>query len=231
MYNVMPEFSDIERPPVFPICLIIDVSLSMYGDPIDAVNEALPGLRRTILGDPAAGEIARLAVVTFSHTAKVVLPLTDLREARQPLLAVESSTNFAAGFRLAREVISTGIERLGRGTRFYRPVVVFLSDGEHNAPEDWHPAWQRLTDRGAGSGAEVVSFGMGLANRQAITEVSTGQAYFAGDPDPATAVRAILSGVGDSIKALSGALSRPEGGTLVVPEADGLTRLSEGGGK
>ncbi|SUD48522.1 Uncharacterized protein encoded in toxicity protection region of plasmid R478, contains von Willebrand factor (vWF) domain [Nocardia otitidiscaviarum] len=219
-------FSNIERPPVFPVCLVVDVSASMRGAPIEAVNQALPELRQAILEDPATGEIARIALVTFSSSARVELPLANLWETELPRLDTRDSTDFAAGLRTARTAIEQGIRGLGRGTRFYRPVVFFLSDGQHNG-RDWLPAWRELTDRADKFGAEVVAFGMGAADREAIGRVSTGHAYFADDPDPVAAVREILHSVIGSIRSTSSSFGSPSGGALIIAPSPNLTRLPE----
>ncbi|WP_202969065.1 vWA domain-containing protein [Nocardia seriolae] len=219
-------FSNAERPPVFPVCLVVDVSASMHGVSMDAVNRALPELRQAILDDPATGEITRIALVTFASKARIALPLSNLWEAEIPALEAEDSTNFGAGLRAAREAIETGIRGLGKGTRFYRPVVFFLSDGQHNGP-DWSSAWSELTDRNDKFGAEVVAFGMGDADREAIGEISTGHAYFAADPDPVGAVREILRSVLGSIRSTSSSFGSPDGGALIIAPSPGLTRLPE----
>jgi uncharacterized protein YegL len=221
------KFSNVERPPVFPVCLVIDVSLSMDGAPIGEVNKALPDLQSAIRQDPTAGEVARISLVTFSSTARVVVPMAGIHEVSLPTLRVESETNFAAGLRTAREAVEDGIRGLGTGTRYYKPVVFFLSDGEHNAAEDWKPAKRRLSGGEDKYRAEIVSFGMGVANRAAIREVSTGHAFFAEDEDPATAVRAIIKSIIGSIKTTSGSIGSATGAALTIPSTTGLTPLGE----
>ncbi|MFE3188178.1 VWA domain-containing protein [Nocardia sp. NPDC059240] len=222
----MPEalqFANIERPPVFPVCLVVDVSGSMSGRPIDAVNQALPEMQRAILDDPSTGEIARISVVTFETHAQIALPLSDMHETQLPMLATAGLTNFHDAFTKAREAIENGIRGLGKGTRFYRPVVFFLSDGGNTGP-DWQPAWHQLTRRDDKYGAEVVSFGMGQADREAIGRVSTGHAFFATDTDPANAVREIIKTVVNSIRSTSRSFNSANPGLSIAPTA-GLTPL------
>ncbi|WNI16104.1 vWA domain-containing protein [Actinacidiphila sp. ITFR-21] len=213
----MSTFSDVERPAVFPVCLVLDVSYSMQGPPLTAVNAALREIKQVILDDPATGEIARLAVVTFSDRAEVVLPLTDLQYANPPQLAPQGGTNFAEGLRVARQCLREGISGLGKGARYHRPVVFFVSDGEHNAQDDWTVPFKELTARADKYGAEVVSFGFGQANQRVIKEVSTRFSFFAKDTDPAAAVREILKTVLMSIRTTSGSFASATGGMLSVP--------------
>ncbi|MFE3753617.1 VWA domain-containing protein [Nocardia tengchongensis] len=217
------QFANIERPPVFPVCLVIDVSGSMSGRPIDAVNQALPEMQRAVLEDPSTGEIARIAVVTFETNAHIALPLSDLHETRIPPLSTAGLTNFHDAFVKARQAIESGIRGLGKGTRFYRPVVFFLSDGGNTGP-DWQPARHELTRRDSSYGAEVVAFGMGEADRDTIGRVSTGHAFYASDTDPANAVRDILTTVVRSIRSTSRSFGSMQP-ALTIDPADGLTPL------
>jgi uncharacterized protein YegL len=219
------QFAESERPAIFPVCLVIDVSGSMSGGPMAAMNTALPAMQRAILDDPTTGEIARIAVVTFSDSAGCVLPLSDMAHAQMPALSPQGGTNFAEGFRVAREALVDGIGGLGRGARYHRPVVFFLSDGQHNAGQSWKDDFDRLRSREDKYGAEVVSFGFGQANRDVIAQVSTQHAFFATDMDPAVAVKEILHTVLLSIKTTSGSFRAGGAAGLSVPQSTGLTPL------
>ncbi|MFF5026323.1 vWA domain-containing protein [Streptomyces collinus] len=222
----MSAFSNVERAPVFPVCLCLDVSYSMAGAPMTAVNQALPEIKKAIEDDPGTGEIARLAVVTFSDRSDCVLPLTDIAYADMPTLTPQGGTNFAAGLRTAGEALRDGIKGLGKGSAYHQPVVFFISDGEHNAHEDWTHARAAVTAKEDKYGAQIVSFGFGKANREAIQRVSTGFAFFTDESDPATAVREILHVVIRSIRTTSSSFSSGTGGALSVPhEGTRLTQL------
>src|SRR4051794_39568812 len=92
---------------IFPVFLVVDVSASMAGGPIEAVNKALPELKAEMQSNPTVGEIARVGLVTFSDEARVVIPLTDLAYAQLPEVMVEGGTNFAAAFRGLRSAVDS----------------------------------------------------------------------------------------------------------------------------
>ena len=75
--------------PIFPVFIVVDVSASMAGGPIEALNEALPNLQKGMMSNPTVGEIARIALVTFSDAATTLIPLCDLAEAELPEVMVE----------------------------------------------------------------------------------------------------------------------------------------------
>jgi uncharacterized protein YegL len=222
----LSEFSETEVHPIFPVFLLADVSYSMAGEPIEAMNAALPDLKRVIVDDPTIGEMARIGIITFSDDARPILPLCDLEHADIPRLAPESGTNFAAAFRVARQEIEREISGLGRGTRFYRPVVFFMSDGDHVAREDWSSPLRELTDRQWKFNPEVVTFGFGDAKPESLGKIATRYAFMASVGTPANQVREIISTLIASIRTTSSSLrSGDQGGLVVEPDKNKFTPL------
>jgi uncharacterized protein YegL len=207
--------------PVFPVFLLVDVSASMAGGPIEALNQALPALQAEMRSNPLVGEIARVALVTFSDDARVQIPLADLAYTQLPEVLVEGGTNFAAAFRGLRQAIDQGMASLPKGTPVYRPVVFFMSDGEHNASEDWSGALGQIQDAGWKWRPEVVSFGFGEANGDAMRRTATRYAFMAKDHDPVVQVREIMNALIGSIRTTSTSFHDPrqqDGLHLQVPE-------------
>jgi len=212
---------------IFPVFIVVDVSASMAGGPIEAVNEALPNLQKEMVSNPTVGEIARVALVTFSDTASTVVPLCDLAEAELPEVMVEGGTNFAAGFREVRNAITSGLGSLPKGTPIYRPVVFFMSDGEHQAHEDWIPALDELRDRSWKFAPVVVSFGFGNANTDNLRRIGSQFAFQATDRDPALQVREIFNVLIGSIRTTSMSFRDPSqaDGLRLEPPAEFFTPL------
>lgn len=194
---------------IFPVFLLIDVSASMAGGPIEAVNAALPELKTEMLSNPTVGEIARVAIVTFSDQGRIALPLCDLAEADLPEIMVEGGTNFAAGFRELRKAIDSGMTSLPKGTPVYRPVTFFMSDGEHIAKEDWAVALDQVRDKSWKFSPEVVAFGFGQANQEVIRSVATRFSFMAKDQDPVVQVREIMGALIGSIRTTSTSFRDP----------------------
>lgn len=212
--------------PVFPVFLLVDVSQSMSGAPIEAVNLALPELKQVIQRDPTAGEIARIGVLTFSDSARVVLPLSDLHHVDMPSLSPEGGTNFAAAFRAAKLEIERGIRGIGKGTRFHKPVAFFVSDGQHMARENWEQELKELTDRSFKFAPEIVTFGFGDANPRVLGQISTRHAFMAKTTDPVSAVREIIATLIASIKTTSRSFAGVGDGQLLVqPDPNKFTPL------
>jgi uncharacterized protein YegL len=79
-----------------PFYLICDVSWSMSGD-MATLNQGVQRLHGAIVSEPTVDDVAHVCVMTFSDTAKVVLPLTQLSEHVIPALRVEGGTSERSG--------------------------------------------------------------------------------------------------------------------------------------
>jgi uncharacterized protein YegL len=194
---------------VFPVFLLVDVSASMSGGPIEAVNKALPDIQHEMRSNPMVGEIARIGLVTFSDESRVAIPLCDLADAQLPELLVEGGTNFAAAFRGARQAIESGMSSLPKGTPVYRPVVFFMSDGAHRSREDWTDALKQLRDKSWKFAPEVVAFGLGDAEKESLQKIATRFAFMAKDQNPVDQVREIMNALIGSIRTTSTSLADP----------------------
>src|SRR6266508_3629366 len=118
-----------ESYPVFPIFVVMDVSLSM-SPVIGLVNASFERLREVVRKEPMIAEVSRIGVVSFADDAVTELGLANLKYAPAPELTCRGQrTNFAAAFRHLHGEIETSIRDLGKGARFYQPVVFYLTDG------------------------------------------------------------------------------------------------------
>lgn len=211
-----------ERYAVFPFYLCLDVSASMAGDPIDSVNRQLPLLRTAIGEDPAIAEVIRFGLVTFSDVAHTVLSLCDLSMVEAvPEVASQGRTSYSAAFDHLRQTIE-GDYHSSRadGDRWYRPAVVFISDGQPTDPaETWRAAHRHLVDPGWKRHPNILAFGFGDANAAVLAEVSErkpNRAFIAGEgAEPAKVVPELMTGLISSI--VSSSASVYSGNAQLVP--------------
>jgi uncharacterized protein YegL len=195
-----------ERYSVFPFYICLDVSASMAGPPIDSVNQQLPLLRASVGEDPAIAEVIRLGIITFSDIAHSVLPLCDLSLVEAvPEVSAQGRTSYAAAFEHLREVIEGDYQKSrAGGDRWYRPAVIFISDGRPtDEPEKWRAALQRLTDPGWKRRPNILAFGFGDADPDvltAVTEAKPNRAFIATEgAEPSRVVPELMAGLIQSI--------------------------------
>jgi uncharacterized protein YegL len=192
----------------------------MAGSAIDAINYELPKLRLEMLREPELAEVCWLALVTFSETAVVRMRLKGVSQiAFKPLGTNGVSTNYSEPFRLLRRTIAEDLYDLYRqGRNPYRPVVFFLSDGQHNGPGDWREPLGALTDRNTFHGApNVIAFGFGDAREAAIEQVGLKAAFMPEEGPPSVNLEAFMTFLLSSLTASMTQSARDQDDVLVIP--------------
>lgn len=205
---------------ILPFYLVCDESGSMTGDKIDSINDALPELHEEIGLNPVVADKTQFAIIGFSDTADVLLPLSDLSQVTDlPVLSAKTSTNFAAAFRCVKEQIELDIARLkSSGNQVFRPVVFFLTDG--HATSDYKNEWEELTSSSFSGHPNIVAFGVGEGSDEGtISAIATFRAFISdGTMSPAQALQEFAVALTKSI-VRSGSTAAPGGGmTLQTPE-------------
>ena len=75
-----------------PVYLLVDVSGSMHGEPIESVKNGLQLLVAALRKDPQALETAYLSVITFGSSAQQIVPLTELSAFNMPEISAGGCT-------------------------------------------------------------------------------------------------------------------------------------------
>jgi len=221
-----------ERYSVFPFYICLDISASMAGSPIDAVNHQLPILRSKLGEDPAVAEVIRLGIVTFSDVAVTVLPLCDLSLVEAlPEVSAQGRTSYAAAFDHLRQTIEDDYARSrARGDRWYRPAVIFISDGRPTDDTDrWKAALERLHDPAWKRRPNVLAFGFGDADPAVLATVTASKpqrAFIATEgAEPSRIIPELISGLIQSIVSSSASVYSGSA-ELVPPELPNMTAIS-----
>lgn len=203
-----------------PVYILLDVSGSMTGTPIEAVRQGVKSLLADLRNDPSALESAFLSVITFSDGAKQVAPLTDLAEFREPEIRAGGPTHLGAALKLLLERVPQEVRKTSETVKGdYRPIIFLLTDGEPT--DDYEPYAQQVREAKLGN---VIALACGMAAETAPLKMIT---------DTVIAMRSLVPGqlaqffrwVSSSIKTTSQSLGT--GGKL-NGTALGLPALPEG---
>ncbi|MEV6172085.1 VWA domain-containing protein [Streptomyces sp. NPDC051954] len=154
---------------LLPFYVIVDTSLSMSGEPINAANDIVPSLCDLLRENPTLRDKVRFSLIDFSSQANLRIPLSDLRNVRPPVLTADGATSYAAAFRLLGEQIAKDVDQLrADGYAYHRPAAFFITDGE---PTDADDVWQReLDELSTGTNPpNIVPFGVGETNPATLT--------------------------------------------------------------
>lgn len=216
---------------VLPMYFVGDVSMSMAGEPIGALNEALSGLRDGVAQSPSIGEKVRFAIITFAGSATSVLDIAELSDDMAlPVLECEGNgTNYTAIFRELALVLPADVQMLRNANlKVRRPAVFFLSDGEPTvAAESWQQALGALKDPRFRERPNILAFGIGAASGETIRAVASEPRYAWVAADGASAAQSISefgTALLQSMSRSADALARGDE-TIQVPEPAGFVSL------
>ncbi|MBS5450784.1 MAG: VWA domain-containing protein [Coriobacteriia bacterium] len=112
------------------LVLLLDVSGSMAGDPLDNLNRALVRFKKDLASDAQAQRSVDVAVVTFGSDVDVVQDFVPLPHFQPPTLQASGLTAMGAGINRAIDLVEQRTELYrSLGTPSHRPWIMMMTDG------------------------------------------------------------------------------------------------------
>lgn len=146
------------------VVLMVDVSGSMNGAPIKALNDGLSEFAREIQKDTVAMMRADVALIEFDHEARVAAEFANGSDLEFPHLTVKGGTRYSRAINLALELTERRKEEYRQnGISYYRSLFYFLTDGypEHDDPAELEAACARLHEAEQERRIACFIFGLG----------------------------------------------------------------------
>ena len=113
-----------------PVYLLIDVSGSMLGEPIEAVRNGVQILHSALRRDPYALESAYISVITFSTEVRQVVPLTEVASFQPPEISASGGTALGAALKKVAECANLEVQKSTLEEKGdWKPLVFILTDG------------------------------------------------------------------------------------------------------
>lgn len=116
-----------------PVYFLLDTSGSMYGEPIQALNNAMSGMINNLRTDAQALDSLWISIITFDREVKEIVPLTELVNFQLPEITCPQSgpTNTGAGLdfiinKVNSDVIKTSPNQKGD----WKPLLFVFTDGK-----------------------------------------------------------------------------------------------------
>ena len=113
-----------------PVYMLLDISGSMRGEPIAAVNKGLQDLVKTLRRNPYALETAYLSIIAFNNKVHEVIPLTELYKIQIPELEASQGTYLGKALKFLsskaeEDIVKTTPQQKGD----WKPLVFIMTDG------------------------------------------------------------------------------------------------------
>ena len=163
----------VENPtPRVPICLVLDVSGSMSGDPIEELQEGVRMFFDAIREDDVAQYAAEIAIVTFGGVARKALDFFAINREEVPPMYADGGTPMGEALDLSLDILEARkTEYRNAGVDYYQPWMVLMTDG---APTDSiDSAARRISDLVKTKKLTVFPIAIGgAANTSALARLS-----------------------------------------------------------
>jgi uncharacterized protein YegL len=116
-----------------PVYFLLDTSGSMYGEPIQALNNALSSMVNTLRADAQALDSLWLSIITFDKVVNEIVPLTELAAFQLPEITCPQSGPTHTG--MALEVLYEKVQsEVRKGTAEqkgdWKPLLFLFTDGK-----------------------------------------------------------------------------------------------------
>jgi uncharacterized protein YegL len=105
----------------------------MFGEPIQALNNALSGMIYSLRTDAQAQETLWISIVSFDREVKEIIPLTDLQSFQLPEITCPHSgpTNTGKGLELIFKKVTNEIRKGSPEQKGdWRPLLFVFTDGK-----------------------------------------------------------------------------------------------------
>lgn len=155
------ELNDTNPDPRVACVALIDVSGSMEGEPIAALERGFANFTHYLHNEALGSKRVEVAVVTFGTVATVRVPMQEARNVQPARFTTGGTTNLAAGIHLALDIIEDRKNAYKEaGLQYYRPWLLVITDGKANI-DGFDAAVERLNLVESARGVTIFAVGAG----------------------------------------------------------------------
>ncbi len=160
--------------PRCPCVLLLDVSGSMAGQPINELNKGIQLFWQEVRKDPLASKRVEVAVVTFSDDVEVVQDFATIENSQPPVLEAGGATAMGSGILKALDILRNRKEVYRRnGISYYRPWIFLITDGAPTEPQEvMQQAAQAIQQEEAKKGVAFFAVGVEGADMRMLATLS-----------------------------------------------------------
>jgi len=170
IYFPTDDFADNPEPRC-PCVLLLDVSGSMSGRPIAALNEGISQFKDELAADSLAMKRVEVAIVTFGPVDTPV-DFTTAAYFHPPVLHAQGDTPMGAAIHTAIEMVERRkSEYKANGIAYYRPWIFLITDG--GPTDQWTSAASAVRAGEAAGKFAFFAVGVENANMETLAQIAT----------------------------------------------------------
>lgn len=157
-----------------PCMLLLDVSESMGGQPIQQLNAGLKVFEDEIKRDEMAVLRCEVSLVTFGGMgSRLVQDFVSVGQFHAPVLEAAGNTPMGAAIHLALDTLRARKDSYRQhGINYTRPWLFLITDGAPTDPENWPAAGERLLREEREKGVVVFPIGVEGADMSFLSHLS-----------------------------------------------------------
>jgi len=163
--------------PKCAVVLLLDVSGSMAGDKIKALNEGVKLLKDELLNDELAKKRVELCLVTFGEIVNAEDYFCSVEDFEPPILEASGNTPMGEAIIKAINLVKKRkSEYKATGVDYYRPWIFLITDGEPTDMDIGDKLWNEVKNK-INSGEQKKEFlffvvGVEPANMEKLRELA-----------------------------------------------------------
>jgi uncharacterized protein YegL len=168
------EFADNPEPRC-PCVLLLDISGSMKGAPIDALQAGLQAFKDELGRDALAARRVEVAIVTFNSDVEVAQDFVTVDSFNPPQLKAQGMTYMGSAINRALDMLQARkIQYRANGVAYYRPWIFLITDGApQGEPESViEEATKRIRDDESARKVAFFAVGVEDANMARLAKIA-----------------------------------------------------------
>ena len=152
--------------------LVLDVSGSMLGTPINELNKGLKDFYEEISSDATTSQRLEVSLITFSHIVKTLQEPALVENFSMPTLTASGSTALANAVNQAIDMVAARKQWYkDTNQNYYRPWIILMTDGEPNEDQDISTLAQRIQDDTKNKRYAFLPIGVEGANMKILNQI------------------------------------------------------------
>jgi uncharacterized protein YegL len=163
------DFADNPEPRC-PCLLLLDVSGSMHGQPIDELNAGLITFKDELAADALAMKRVEVGIVTFGPV-QITLPFQGADSFYPPRLKAQGATPMGNAIKQGLDMVRLRKDEYrANGISYYRPWVFLITDG--GPTDEWQSAAAAVREGESSKSFAFFAIGVQGANMDTLKQIS-----------------------------------------------------------